>query len=215
MKKCMFLAAVLAGGPALAQAGEIYSAIGLPGLMLGYSQPLDERLTLRADLGTIGKRSHNGVESGIDYEGKLKVDRVGLFADWFVVGGFRLTGGVTLNDMHADLDGRGNGGTITIGNNSYVAGPNDRFNVSIKFPRTTPYIGVGYGHRAAAAPGWSFSFDLGASIGKARVTGGASGPLLSNAVAQADVDQELQQVRDGVGSIKAVPQVSLGLGYRF
>jgi len=83
-----------------AHAGEIYGGAGLPGVMLGYAHTASERLVLRADLSTIGSVSRDRSESGIDYTGTAKLNRAGLFADWFPgSGGFRLTGGVTFNDM--------------------------------------------------------------------------------------------------------------------
>jgi len=198
-----------------AHAGEIYGGAGLPGVMLGYAHTASERLVLRADLSTIGSVSRDRSESGIDYTGTAKLNRAGLFADWFPgSGGFRLTGGVTFNDMKIDLAGHGNGGTITIGGNSYVTSADDRFNARIKFPSATPYVGIGWGHHAAG-PGWGFVFDLGGSIGRAKVEGSVSGPNLSGNVSQADIDAELTQLRDGVGKVRFVPQVSIGASYRF
>lgn len=211
------LAVVLGGGVAsAAQAAELYSAAGLPGVMLGVSSPVGDRLGLRADLSTLGSHSRNGNDSGIDYTGTLKLDRAGLFGDWFATGGsFRLTGGLTFNRMKIDMVGRGNGGTITIGNNSYTTTADDRFNVTIEMPRTTPYLGIGWGHQAGSASGWGFVFDLGASIGRAKVRGSVSGPNLSGNVSQQDIDAELAQLRDDVGKVRAVPQLSLGASYRF
>ena len=206
------LAALALAAPA--QAGGIYAGIGLPGVMVGYAHPLSPSVALRADVATLGTHNANESESGIDYRATLKTSRTGLFADWFFSGGWRLTGGATFNDMKLELEGRGNGGTITIGDNSYVAGPDDRFNVLIKFPRSTPYVGLGYGHQAAS-PGWGFVFDAGASIGRAKVEGSVSGPTLSGNVSQADIDKELADVREGVGKVRFLPQLSIGLTYRF
>jgi hypothetical protein len=194
-----------------AHAGELYGNIGLPGVMIGYAQPLNAHFGLRADVASLGTIDADGTEEGIDYEGKARAHRVGVFGDWFVFGGgFRLTGGITLNVMRIDLTGRGNGGTIEIGNTTYVTAPGDRFDVRIKFPRVTPYLGIGYGQQPAAA-GWGFVFDLGASIGKAKVS--ASTNIAG--VTQDDIDRELQELRDGVGKVRAIPQLSVGVNYRF
>lgn len=198
-------------GLASAQAGEIYGNIGLPGVMIGYAQPLNSHFGVRVDVATLGRRNADGTEEGIDYEGQARAHRAGVFADWFVFGGgLRLTGGITFNDMRVDLSGRGNGGTIEIGGTTYVTQPGDRFDVRIKFPRVTPYLGIGYGHQPAGA-GWGFVFDLGASIGKAKVS--ASTNIAG--VTQEDIDRELEELRDGVGKVRAIPQLSLGVNYRF
>ncbi len=211
---CSSFAVLASLGSTPAQAGDVYLGAGLPGVMIGYAHPLNDHFNVRADVSTLGTHSDNRTESGIDYQGTLKTTRTGVYADWFVSGGWRLTGGVTFNDFKLTLVGHGNGGTIDIGGTAYTTNPNDRFDVLIKFPKTTPYLGVGYGHHAGER-GWGFVFDAGASIGRAKVTGSASGPNLSGNVTQADIDRELQEVRDSVGKIRALPQLSLGVNYRF
>ena len=37
-----------------AQAGEVYTSVGLPGLTIGYSTPVADKVSLRADLSTVG-----------------------------------------------------------------------------------------------------------------------------------------------------------------
>ena len=197
-----------------AQAGGPYASIGLPGVTLGYAHPIGPSFVARADISTRGTHSDNRTEEGIDYDGTFTTHRAGLFGDWFFAGGWRLTGGVTFNDFKIDMNGRGNGGTINIGGTTYVTSPDDRFNVQIKFPSTTPYLGVGWGHQPAAG-GWGFVFDLGGSIGRAKVSGSVSGPTLSGNVSQDDIDRELAELREGVGKIRFLPQLSIGAAYRF
>lgn len=204
-------ACLLAGAPA-ARAGEVYVNAGLPGVMLGYAQPLSPDFTLRADVATLGRYNKRTTEEGIDYDAKIRSDRLALLADWFVVGGFRLTGGVTFNRTKADLVARGNGTPVNIGGTNYVLTPADRLDVKIEFPRTTPYLGFGYGHQLGQGVG--FTFDVGASIGKAKVTETHSGPVLSQAN-QADIDRELAELRDGVGKVRFIPQLTIGVAFRF
>ena len=197
-----------------ANAGEVYTGIGTHGVMLGFAQALSPHFTARADFGTLGSREKNEREEGIDYEARATYNRVGLFGDWFPFagGGFRFTGGVTFNNMKLDLLAKGTGGVINIGGTDYVTSPDDRFNVKIEFPKTTPYLGIGYGHQLSS--GWGFVFDLGASIGKAKVTESHSGPNLGQAD-QADIDAELAEIREGAGKIKAIPMIAIGFNYRF
>jgi hypothetical protein len=197
-----------------AHAGEVYTGIGTHGVMLGFAQALSPSFTVRGDFGTLGSRERNEREEGIDYEGKVTYNRAGLFGDWFPFGGggFRFTGGVTFNNMKLDLVAKGNGRPITIGNNSYPTDSTDRLNVKIEFPKTTPYLGIGYGHQLST--GWGFVFDLGASIGKAKVTESHSGNNFS-LVPQSDIDAELAEIRDGAGKIKAIPMIAIGFNYRF
>lgn len=207
------LAATLGTG---AQAAEVYTGVGTHGLMLGLAQPLSPHFTVRGDFGSLGSRTRKEREGGVDYEGKLTYHRTGLFADWFpFANGFRISTGVTFNRMKLDLVAKGNGQQMTIGDNTFISDPDDRLNVKVEFPKTTPFLGIGYGHQLAT--GWGFTFDLGASIGKAKVSETHSGPNLGNSavVSQADIDAELAEVRDGVGKVKAIPMIAIGFNYRF
>ncbi len=215
MIRNLLAATVLSGCAATSLAGEVYFGAGLPGVMLGYAHPLNDSVTLRGDWATLGKRRKQTTEEGVRYNAELGFNRLGLFADWFFFGGMRLTAGVTFNDLTADLLAQGDGTPLTIGGQTFTSDPNDRLNVKISYPKTTPYLGLGYGHQAST--GWGFTFDLGASYGKATVSETHSGPNLGNpaTVSQADIDRELAELRDGVGKIRFIPQVSLGLNYRF
>jgi hypothetical protein len=200
-----------------ASGGEVYAGAGLPGVMLGYAQPLNDSFTLRGDWATLGSRRKRVNEEGITYDAKLAFNRLGLFADWFFLGGMRVTAGVTFNNLTADLRTQGDGTTsYQFGNNPpVVLTSTDQLTVTIKYPKTTPYLGLGYGHQAST--GWGFTFDLGASYGKATLSESHSGPTLTNPalVSQADIDQEMAQLREGVGKIRYIPQLSLGVNYRF
>lgn len=199
---------------ASAQAGEIYTGIGIPGIGLGYAQPLSERFTLRGDIYTLGSRSKSTVEQGIQYDGDYKLQRAALLADWFpFAGSFRFTGGAAFNTYKITLDANGAGGSITIGDRTYTTTAADGLKVQIEFPKTTPYIGIGWGHQTGS--GLRFSADIGASIGRATVTATPRGQLAAQPDIQANIDKELVELRDGVAKVRAVPQLSIGLGYSF
>lgn len=215
MFRQILVAALLTTALARAAAGEVYVGAGLPGVMLGYVQPLNSSFSVRGDWATLGSLRKQTVEQGVNYEAEVGFNRGGLFADWFYFGGLRFTGGVTFNNLKANFAAQGNGTNFTIGSQTFVSDPSDRLNISITYPKTTPYLGLGYGHQAST--GFGFTFDVGASYGKASVTETHSGLNLGNPnlVSQADIDAELVQFRDGVAKIQYIPQVSIGVNYRF
>jgi hypothetical protein len=199
-----------------AQAGSAYAELGVPGILVGYEQPLDEHFALRADVGGLsGQRT--GERNGLDYQAKFTILRAGAFVDWFpfVGSGLRLTTGVTLNHMRLDSYGQGTGRIVTVGNDTYLLTDLDRFDLHMKAPAVTPYVGFGWGAQAKAAAGWDFTLDVGASLGKARVQGQAYGPALSTSTAQADFQQELTDLRKKAADYPFVPQIVIGAGYRF
>ena len=198
-----------------AHAGELYTSVGLPGLVVGYSNALNDSVAVRVDLATAGSLHRSRTIQAIDYDAQLRANRLALLADWFPGGDLRLTGGLTINDARIDAQGRGNGGTIIIGNTAYVAGPGDRFDAKAVYPHVMPYLGIGYGHAPSHATGWGVIVDFGLSFGKPTVTGSASGPLLSQTVSQQDVQDETNRVRDSLNKFHGIPQLSLGASYLF
>lgn len=209
----LLLSAACLWAPA-AQAGSAYAQVGLPGIGLGYAQALNDVVTLRGDFSTLGSRTKNGTQEGINYEGKVKLSRWGLFADYFpLTNGFRLTGGATINEMSVKLRSNVTAGTaLSVGNATVIADGTERFNVDVKFPKVTPYIGMGWGHMDKE-PGWGFVGDVGVSFGRAKVTVDTN--VAQRGVSQADIDRETQQIKDGVGKIRVLPQATLGVSYRY
>lgn len=202
-----------------AHAGESYVGVGLPGLLLGYAHSVNAQLGLRTDVGTTGSFKKNGKESGIDYQGTLKYGRVGLFADYFPFsGGFRLTGGVTLNDANLRLKSQFDGNTsVTLNGQTVTPDAGDYLNAKVEFPKVTPYLGLGWGHQARDG-GLGVVADVGVSIGRAKLktdTNIVGKTYNSYTVTQADVDNKTQELRDGVGKVKLLPHVALGLSYRY
>ncbi len=197
-----------------AQANEVYVGVGMPSVVLGYALSLNPETTLRADFATLGTRTSSGAEEGIDYSSRLKADRLSVYLDWFPVqNNFRITGGLTANQIEIDLSAGISGSSITIGDTNYALNTGDRFNVQVTFPNTTPYLGLGWGHRGIDSR-WGMHADLGAVFGKAKVNTSLSGGLASQ-VSQADVDTETQEIRDGVGKLFFIPQLTVGVSYRF
>lgn len=142
-------AAALLSLSSVCAAGELYGSLGIPGVMLGYAQPINPYLTLRGDLATAGTYNKAMDEDGVHYQGHVKAHRAALLADVFPFGGvFRVTAGLTTNQYKLSLDASGAGKVVQIGDNNYALGPGDGFLVDIKFPSTTPYLGIGWGHQA-------------------------------------------------------------------
>jgi hypothetical protein len=208
------LAAALAGGAVPAQAGELYTGIGLPGLGLGYAHALSPSLSVRGDVFSLGSREGEETESGIRYRGKVSLHRAAVMLDWFpFAGSFRLSTGLTFNNQKIVLDASGAGGTLTIGDRTYTTTAADGLRVDIEVPKTTPYLGIGWGHQLGQ--GWRFVGDIGAAIGRAKLSAVARGQLAQQPDIQSDIDKELAELRDGVGKVRVVPQVSIGFGYSF
>lgn len=107
------------------------------------------------------------------------------------------------------------GQQVEIGDQTITTNGSEYLNVQVKMPTVMPYVGIGWGHQAREA-GWGFVADLGVSVGKAKVSYDTN--LIEKSggvVSQQDIDKEISELRDGVAKVRFLPQVTLGVSYRF
>jgi hypothetical protein len=200
--------ATIASACAASHAGEAYGGIGFPGATLGYTHPYSDVVTLRGEFAGGINVSKDGKREGVTYTGSFKSNRIGAYADWHPGGsGFHLTGGLAASDIQFDLKSVGGSGTI---GGQPVNLNGDYFNVKLKYPTITPYLGVGYGHKPVADKGWGFFANIGVTIGKFKVSADTN-IVGKQGVTQANVDTEVQKVRDGANKLAVLPAASLGL----
>lgn len=195
-------------------AQDIYGGLGVPGLYtLGYAQPLNSSVGLRAEYGSGLSVNKDGNQDGVSVTGNFKANRFGAYADWYPFSGaFRLVGGLTLNDIKATFNGVGSGTSAINGVPVNMSG--ETYRVNVKYPDTTAYLGVGYGHQLSDSKGFGFYADLGVTFGS--FTADTTTSLVSSGKAtQADVDAQNQKIRDSLSSLSILPSASLGLLYRY
>ena len=195
-------------------AQDVYVGGGLPGLLnFGYAQALNDNWGLRGELSGGLNVSKDGSTEGVSGTGKLRASRAGFFADWHPFSGsFRLVGGLTMNDIRADFNAVGTG-TATI-NGIPVNMVGQTFNVTLKYPSTTPYLGVGWGHRNSAERGLGFYSDVGVTFGTFQIDVNTS-LVGQQGVTQSDVDAQTQKMRDSLSQLNILPSLSVGMSYRF
>lgn len=126
----------------------------------------------------------------------------------------RLTGGVMVNQNRITMNGTGNG-TYVINGHPYPASAVGTFTGRVAWKRVAPYLGIGWGSKAARETGFSMGFDLGVLFtGAPQVTLSASNsssdPALANdvAAAQASANQK-------ASSYKLWPVIGVRIGYDF
>lgn len=198
-----------------AGAAEVYGGAGFPGLTLGYSHRLNDAISVRGEYSGGLNISRNGTRDGIDFNGNLKANAIGIFGDYYPMAGsgFRGTGGVTFNDIKARLDSTGNNGTATI-NNKAVNLNGLFYNVDLKYPSVTPYLGIGYQSKRSGNPGWGFFVDAGVMIGKFETTT-QQNIVGTQGIVQADVDAQTNKVRESVNKLSVLPKLTIGAVYSF
>ncbi len=212
------LVAALAAPAVSAQ--EIYGRGGFPGYGIGYAHALGASATVRAEATTLGRRNLSGERQGVDFDGAIKAEQRGVYGDWFPGdNGFRLTGGVSSNNIRFTGDARPSDGTITINRTTVPFGPTDAYRVEVKYSPLSPYAGIGWGHHPSSS-GWGFVADLGVHFGRLNATGAVSPSLFAKLMAagvdaQAEVDEQTRRVQDELDRFRVLPVVSVGVSYRW
>lgn len=212
-KKSFYFAFFAAAVSASAQAGDVYVGAGFPGISLGYAQSIAPDVGLRGEYTGGLNLSRNGQRNGVDFNGNLKAQSISAFGDYFPTdNAFRLTGGLNFNSTKFTLNSTGIGATTINGKAVNLAG--EFYNLEVKQPSVTPYLGIGYGFKPDSKAGWGFYADAGVMIGKFTTTTSTS-IVGKQGITQADVDAQTASVRDSVSKVSVLPKLSIGASYRF
>ena len=190
----------------------IYSGIGNR-WSLGYAWGKYGNFHVRTDLSGETSTDSNRNINGTFYNYESKSFSLGSYLDWHPFNSaFRLSGGIHLNDMKTSLKGKTNT-SVAINSNRIALGTNT-FNVDFSFPTVTPYLGIGYNNISVDSPGFHFFADAGVMIGKYDATT-TTNLIGSQNVTTADVDTEMNNLRNALFRNGYIPTANFGLTYRF
>jgi hypothetical protein len=213
----LFLVTVCAIAPLTAQAGfSIGGRAGTLGLGLEAAKLITPNIAVRGALYRYS-REFDRQESDVEFTVDLKFDGYTGLVDFFPSGGgsFHLTGGIMSAPAEVDGVGQPTGGTYTFNGVEYTAAEVGTVNGTVRWKKTMPYAGLGWGTPASKRGGLTFLFDLGVGIGKPTIGLTASSAVPGSTLAE-DVEAERQQVQADVNKyLKVYPVVNLGLAIRF
>ena len=141
--------------------------------------------------------------NGETYSGDLNLGGFGLLADYRPTGkNFRISGGAFATDYNASA----------LAENVTVGTTTGDIQVDIyQKEKIAPMLGLGYDAKIFRGKG-RFSVDAGAIFGKGFNVDG-SDP--SGNFSQAQIDSELQDMRDSAGELKVLPYIKVSLGFVF
>lgn len=162
-------------------------------------------------------------ENDIDYKADLELRSLGANIDWHPFrNGFRVTGGLLINNSSMDLEAGGSG-LVEIGDDTY-----DLDNLSIDGDielgnNVVPYLGVGFGNAVHSNRRWGFNADVGVAFtGSPEVDldgsvddPSALPPGVTEDDFQDDVKKEEDDIQDELDDINVVPVISIGVSYKF
>ncbi|MES2305328.1 MAG: hypothetical protein V4558_07465 [Gemmatimonadota bacterium] len=157
-------------------------------------------------------------QTDITFDAKLKAKALTALIDLYPSGrgSFHLTGGIITNPVEVTATGvPKQNGTFTINDREYTTAQVGTLTGSGKWPKTSPYAGLGFGTPANSHSAIKFLFDLGAAIGKPTIALTATGAA-NNAQLQSDLNSQIVDTQKDVDKYaKVYPVLSFGLAYRF
>jgi hypothetical protein len=214
----LWVLTALAAGAAPACAADGVWTFGLSGGTQGAGPEVayraGEYFALRANVGYLPYNRDQTVNQ-ISYSGKLKLNSVGVVADWYPVGGgFRISAGARSNNNKIDLAATP-ANPVTVGNSTYTPAQVGTLSGTVKGNDFAPMLSLGYG--GALARGFTFGAELGVMFqGSPKVQNyRATGMLASDPTFQSDLQIERARVQDRVHSYQYWPIAQIELLYRF
>lgn len=211
------LISAVAVSPLTAQAGfSVGGRVGTLGLGLEAAKLITPNIAVRGALYRYS-RDFDRQESDVEFTVDVKLEGYTGLVDFFPSGGgsFHLTGGIMSAPAEVDGVGQPTGGTYTFNGEEYTAAEVGTVNGTVRWKKTMPYAGLGWGTPASKRGGLTFLFDLGVGIGKPTIGLSASSAVPGSTLAE-DVEAERQKIQADVNKyLKVYPVVNLGLAIRF
>lgn len=159
---------------------------------------------------------YSGNNSSIPYSAGLRLQTIPVLLNYYPFHGvFRVTGGAMINSNQITIDSQGGSGSYTINGRSYPASEVGTFSSQMVWKRVAPYLGIGWGSKAARHTGFSMGFDIGVLYtGSPTVTLQASNPTHNATLAQ-NVAADQASINRSASSVRFWPVIGVRVGYDF
>lgn len=208
----------LAGCAATASAADGAWVLGVLGGTQGVGPELAYRtgphFAVRANAGYFSI-SRDETVSQISYRGKVKLNSIGISADWYPAGGgLRISAGARSNQNKINLNGTP-ASAVTVGNSVYAPAQVGTLSGTVKGDDFAPTLSLGYG--GTLAKGFTLGAELGVMFqGSPKIRNyRATGLLASNPSFQSDLEIERARVEDKMHSYRYWPIAQVEFLYRF
>lgn len=218
MAACAMLALGLAqaAGAAEGEGGQfrIGASVGTLGISPEVGYRFNKFVGLRANGGFFDYDRTEEVDD-ISYDGKLKLNSIGVMADLHPFGGsFRLSVGARSNSNKVNLLGELTGPT-EIGDEIFTAAEVGTLTGTADFKKLSPAVSLGWGGKFSN--GFTMGLEAGVMFqGSAKLSLVSAGGTLSNdAGFLAELENERAQAEDDISDYKLWPVVQLHFAYRF
>lgn len=195
--------------------------VGTAGLGFDLTYSFDPRFKVRTGY-SFANVSQTVNSSDMNQRGDLELNNADLLADYHPwAGGFRVTGGVNVVNVHfkGHAEKTASGYTF-INGTPYSSTEVGSADLDVQWHGAKPYLGIGYdGFNSSQNAGFFFTTDVGVIFSgspkvKLDTTCAASNPMICANVDQ-DSKAQQEQLKEDLDSIQWLPVIQVGLGYRF
>lgn len=214
------LGLVLVSGAALARPVNLSVGVSTLGLGFQVSTPIvPGTLDIAVGINHYGLThagTYNKSGTSIPYTASVRLQTIPILLNYYPFQGvFRVTGGVMINQNQITANASGGNGYYTINGDTYPAQEVGTLTGRITYPRLAPYLGIGWGSKAARQSGFSMGFDLGVLYTRSPiVTLNASNPQ-NNAQLTQDVAAAQATANQKASAAKIWPVIGVRIGYDF
>ncbi|AXI01871.1 hypothetical protein [Aquirhabdus parva] len=194
---------------------------GTSGLGFDLTYSFDPRFKIRTGFGYLSY-DRNINKSDMTQRGKLQMSNFDLLADYHPwSGGFRISGGLeTLNVKFKGHAEKTENGFITLNGQQYSSLQVGSADADVRWNGAKPYLGLGYdGFNSSQNSGFYFSSDFGVVFSGSpdvnlTTTCLATMPKVCQMIDR-DTQAQETKLKNDLHSIKWLPVLQVGIGYRF
>ncbi len=197
-------------------AGRVATGVKVGSLGIGadVTVGLHERLNFRLN-GNYFAMSFSSEIEDIDYDLDVDFKTAIAMLDWHPFeNGFRISGGVSFNDMNFTLSGIPTQ-VERIGDRRYPPELIGTINGDVEPSSIAPYLGIGYGRAVGHEGRMSFVFDLGIMYQTYDVSLTATGPAFLVPEFREDLTKEEDAIQSNFDDFSIYPILAFGISYQF
>lgn len=157
----------------------------------------------------------------IDYDGDVNLGGIPLLLDWYPAkNGFRVTGGLVINNNEIDLDAEGldSDRTVRIGDREFTVSDVGDLEGEVEFNDIAPYIGIGFGNPVKPGRQWGFTVDIGIMFqgaGDVSIEATNASQAALDLGLNEQLEREEDDIQDEVDNFQVYPILQIGVTYQF
>jgi len=211
---CLGVVAVvgLLPGAANAQSWGIAPHIGTLGVGVDVAVSLDSHVGARGGF-NFYPFDIKVTASDVEYKVSVSSPMLTALLDFYVAGGFRISGGLLFSSDDIGLSGTPTE-PVEIGDGIYDPSEIGTATGIITRNTLSPYLGIGFGNAATSKIG--FFFDLGVGYhGSPTIAIEVDGPIASDPIFQTELEREVQELQDDIQGYRFYPVATVGFSVGF